>query len=150
MQELIAYNEWRIKNEDRFFQEYLNTLSSNNNVVLKKQYLNSNEMIRKIKAVVKEITGLNFSNYNTKTRSKEIVFARQLFCYLIKNNTNLSLTSIGNLFQYYGYNRSTKQKEIKTYNHSSIISSCEIISGYLSINSPEKQIILQALEKLKT
>ena len=148
MQELVAYNKWLIDNNERFFQEYLNSLP-NNTIILDKKNLNANETVKKIKSVIKEITGLNFNNYNVSYKTKEVVFARQLFCYLVKNNTNLSLTSIGRLFQYYGYNRSKGQKEIKTYNHSSIISSCKIISDYLSINSPEKKIILQVLEKLK-
>lgn len=148
MQELIAYNQWLIKNQDRFFQEYLNSLQTKNVITINTN-LNANETVKKIKIVVKEITGLNFNNYNVSFKTKEVVFARQLFCYLVKNNTNLSLTSIGRLFQYYGYNRSKQQKEIKNYNHSSILSSCKIISDYLSINSPEKQIILQAIQKMK-
>jgi hypothetical protein len=45
MQELIAYNQWLIKNQNRFFQEYLDSLPKNNKALKSKLDLNVQDII---------------------------------------------------------------------------------------------------------
>lgn len=58
---------------------------------------NDNLIIIKIKEVVKEVTGVSFERLNRKTREREIMFARQLFQYLCRTFTSITLTKIGSL-----------------------------------------------------
>lgn len=58
---------------------------------------NDNLIIIKIKEVIKEVTGVSFEQLNRKTRSKEFMFARQLFQYLCRTFTSLTLAKIGAL-----------------------------------------------------
>jgi chromosomal replication initiation ATPase DnaA len=60
--------------------------------------------IIRIKDVVTEVTGIVWQQINLHTRTRDIVFARQLFHYLVRTFTDLTLKKIGKLtFHNYGH-----------------------------------------------
>jgi chromosomal replication initiation ATPase DnaA len=60
--------------------------------------------IIRIKEVVFEVTGIVWQQINRHTRTREIMFARQLFHYLVRTFTDLTLKKIGKLtFHNYGH-----------------------------------------------
>ena len=60
--------------------------------------------IIRIKDVITEVTGIVWDQINLHTRTRDIVFARQLFHYLVRNFTDLTLKKIGELtFHNYGH-----------------------------------------------
>jgi chromosomal replication initiation ATPase DnaA len=60
--------------------------------------------IIRIKDVITEVTGIVWEQINLHTRTRDIVFARQLFHYLVRTFTDLTLKKIGELtFHNYGH-----------------------------------------------
>jgi chromosomal replication initiation ATPase DnaA len=60
--------------------------------------------IIRIKDVITEVTGIVWEQINLHTRTRDIVFARQLFHYLVRTFTDLTLKKIGKLtFHNYGH-----------------------------------------------
>jgi chromosomal replication initiation ATPase DnaA len=60
--------------------------------------------IIRIKDVVFEVTGITWQQINRHTRTRDIMFARQLFHYLVRTFTDLTLKKIGKLtFHNYGH-----------------------------------------------
>jgi chromosomal replication initiation ATPase DnaA len=60
--------------------------------------------IIRIKEVVTESTGIVWHQINKHTRTRDIMFARQLFHYLCRTFTDLTLKKIGELtFHNYGH-----------------------------------------------
>jgi chromosomal replication initiation ATPase DnaA len=60
--------------------------------------------IIRIKDVVTEVTGIVWQQINRHTRTRDIMFARQLFHYLVRTFTDLTLKKIGKLtFHNYGH-----------------------------------------------
>lgn len=60
--------------------------------------------IIRIKEVVNETTGITWSKINKHTRTRDIMFARQLFHYLCRTFTDYTLKKIGELtFHNYGH-----------------------------------------------
>jgi chromosomal replication initiation ATPase DnaA len=60
--------------------------------------------IIRIKDVVFEVTGITWQQINRHTRTRNIMFARQLFHYLVRTFTDLTLKKIGKLtFHNYGH-----------------------------------------------
>jgi chromosomal replication initiation ATPase DnaA len=60
--------------------------------------------IIRIKDVVFEVTGITWQQINRHTRTRDIMFARQLFHYLCRTFTDYTLKKIGELtFHNYGH-----------------------------------------------
>jgi chromosomal replication initiation ATPase DnaA len=60
--------------------------------------------IIRIKEVITEVTGITWQQINRHTRTRDIMFARQLFHYLVRTFTDLTLKKIGQLtFHNYGH-----------------------------------------------
>jgi chromosomal replication initiator protein len=51
---------------------------------------------QKVRRIIREVTGVD-PYIKQRTRKREFVQSRQLFCYFVKNYTKLSLVSIGSL-----------------------------------------------------
>lgn len=78
---------------------------------------------KQIVDIVIKKTGIKHDLLIAKGRNKEIIRARQLAHYLLKQETNLTLTQIGLL--------------TGGQDHSTISYSCKKISGYLDINDAD-------------
>lgn len=94
-----------------------------------------NEVVKRAKVVVELATGVSFAQINQRGRKRELVFARQLFCWLIRKNSTASLSEVGGVFS-------------PPYDHTTIISSCKRIDNdlILNYNSNFKQTILKAAQ----
>jgi chromosomal replication initiation ATPase DnaA len=130
-------------------QAHYSIYKANVEIPIFKKSLTTKETVEKAKLIVESVTGLNFNVYNDTSRKRELVFAKQLLCYLVKNNTNLSLDDVGKIFSFNYYSTTKRTFIIRGYDHSSVIHCCTTISNYLSVNfnSPQKRMIEQALKK---
>ena len=70
------------------------------------------DIIMFIKQIVQKETGLEWYEIIDKTRKREIVSARHLAIYLIKEHTNMKLTAIGSIF---GKDHATVLHSYKTW-----------------------------------
>lgn len=55
------------------------------------------EYIIRIVEAVEHVTGMNFDTFNVKSRRDDLVTARHLFMYMIRNNMKLTLSVIGRI-----------------------------------------------------
>jgi chromosomal replication initiation ATPase DnaA len=111
---------------------------------------NNEFVVNRTKNIIEFVTGLTYENYNVKSRRRNISFARQLFFYLVRQNSTLSLKSIGELFSYEFYFKDTNKMGRRWYDHTTVIHGIKTINdlkdGYAS---HEKKQILTAIEKFK-
>ena len=107
------------------------------------------QSLEKIKKIILEVTGLSFEQYNSTTRKREIVYARQLFMFMAKKHTTLSLKSIGQLFSR-KYDTSYKI-DFKGFDHSTVIHAIETITNILTsfAKTREQKVIKNAIELWK-
>ena len=95
-----------------------------------------------IKKVVSEAVNLPIELIFQNTRKKEVVFARQLYHYLMVRFTNKTIVDIGKLI--------IDNKVVNNYHHSTILHSVDSINSYLFMkNSSQAQLITNCFEKLK-
>ncbi len=93
--------------------------------------------VETIQKAVSEYFGLKAQDLKSKRRTKDLVNARQIAMYLSRNNTNLSLSEIGNLFG--GKEHATviyacKQVEEKRMVEENVNKAVEIITKRLNIS----------------
>ena len=53
-----------------------------------------------VKQAICDHFGMTFEKISRKTRKRELVYPRQVFMYLLRQNTTLSLKQIGEMFDY--------------------------------------------------
>lgn len=109
-------------------------------VLKPKVLINNIEIVEKIKEIINENSGVHFSFYSQKSRVRELLNVRQLFHYLCRNYTSLSLKSIGNLTD--GRDHTTVLNSIK------IIEDILDISKKLGITNNFTQVILKSIEDM--
>ena len=109
------------------------------------------QALEKIKKIILEVTGLSFEQYNSTTRKREIVYARQLFMFMAKKHTTLSLKSIGELFKKNYENSYYYKKDYKGFDHSTVIHAIETITNILTsfAKTREQKVIKNAIELWK-
>lgn len=92
-----------------------------------------NKLMDFILKVVQNYYDVNEDYYKRKTRKYEILFPRQVAMYLIRQNTKLSLNSIGEKFG--------------NKNHATIINGVKRIKGYVDV---DKQIRMEVKDIQQT
>jgi chromosomal replication initiation ATPase DnaA len=107
-------------------------------------------IIDRIKKAIFECTGLEFSEYNVRERKRNIALTRQVFFYLTRLNTTLSLKEIGGQFSYNYYNRKTKKMAKRNYDHSTVIHGIATINAILdSYDCAEKNQVTEIINNFK-
>ena len=121
---------------------------SNNHTPRMPYDLDVKTVIQRTKTVVEKITGKTFSMYNVRNRKRESVFSRQLFCFLIRRYSLMSLNDIGNLFCYHFYDAKKGITYPRGFDHSTVINSIINIENSLECiaKTNEKEMILLALK----
>lgn len=113
MQELIAYNKWLIDNNERFFQEYLNSLPKNAEIFKTKLDLNLQDIINYVYDLYEIPLQLrNIVLENRMRESNELSNAKSMVVNYILNN-NIKLYDYKTIYdKLFGYktNRTTSLK----------------------------------------
>ena len=90
-----------------------------------------------------KVVAENYKVIFCRKRKREIVFARQLYHFLMIRFTNKTIADIGNL--------TINGKLINKLHHSTILHSVDSINSYLFMkNSTQAQLITNCFEKLKS
>lgn len=107
-------------------------------------------VITRIKKAILESTGLEFSDYNIKSRNRSICLIRQIFYYLARYNTTLSLKEIGEQFSYNYFDKKTKSVKQRNYDHSTVIHGIATINSILdSYDCSEKIQVNEIIKNFK-
>lgn len=88
--------------------------------------------MKKIMDIVSETTGVSKGKIQGKDRSKNVVFARHLFCYFAKTKASVTLVQIANMI-----NR----------HHSTVINSLQLISDMIDIADEDTKNSMQKINK---
>jgi chromosomal replication initiation ATPase DnaA len=111
---------------------------------------NNDSVIRRAKITIELVTGLAFEKYNVRSRNRQLAFSRQLFFYLVRENSTLSLREVGEQFSYNFYYKLTGKMGKRWYDHSTVIHGIKTINDLMEgYPSQEKKQILAAIEKFK-
>lgn len=96
-----------------------------------------------IKKVVSDAVNLPVELIFSKTRKKEVVFARQLYHFLMVRFTTKTIVDIGKL--------TINGEIVNMHDHSTVLHSIDSINSYLFMkNSSHAQLITNCFEKLKS
>lgn len=85
------------------------------------------QSINKLIRIVSDYNGIDFTDIGNKTRKRSYVHARQMFCYIMKKQTKLSLTDIGSY--------------VNKPDHVSVLHSIRVIQNYIDLDrGPDNDI----------
>lgn len=68
-----------------------------------------------ISDAIEKVTGIGFSMLANKTRKHSVVFARHIYCYQMRDKTNLSLKEIGQMLG--GRDHTTVVNSVRVYHN---------------------------------
>lgn len=95
---------------------------------------NNNPSINSIVSAIVKVTGIEFNRIQSPKRQREIVNARQLFCYFTRKRTELSFSEIGDII-----NR----------DHATVIHSVKEIKNLLTYDREFKEIVPEIEAKIE-
>ena len=121
------------------------------NEPIEKQFYSNIEAVEVIKKIILTITGVPFSQFNTTSRKRELVFARQLMIFMIRKHTSMNLTAIGQIFKRKYENHIKFRTEYRGLDHSTVIHAINLMEDILTsfAKTREQQQIKNAIELWK-
>jgi chromosomal replication initiator protein len=115
------------------------------------QFYSNSEAVEAVKKIIFKITGIHFSEFNTNSRKRELVFARQLMIFMVRKHTSLNLIAIGQIFKRKYENHVRFRTEYRGLDHSTVIHAINLMEDILTsfARTREQQQIKNAIELWK-